>query len=170
LTHLQRSWNGQVLLVTQNIDNLHERAGTEGVIHMHGELLKARCEGCGESTQCNADLTIESKCAKCRASGGMRPDVVWFGEMPMHMDIIEDALAAADVFISIGTSGNVYPAAGFVEIARSAGANTVELNLEQSLGASSFEEAIYGPATEVVPKYVENLMQNRSVGGALAAG
>ncbi len=158
LANLQSSWTGRVTLVTQNIDDLHERAGSRRVIHMHGELLKARCNGCRETSMCSEDLSTSSRCPQCGAMGTMRPDVVWFGEMPMHMDEIEMALENADLFISVGTSGNVYPAAGFVELARRAGAHTVELNLEQSLGASSFDEGIYGPATEIVHEYVRDLL------------
>jgi NAD-dependent deacetylase len=155
-----KSWPGTVTVVTQNIDDLHERAGSSEVIHMHGELLKARCERCGGRVDCREDLTTSSQCPSCGAIGSMRPDVVWFGEMPMHMDQIEATLAEADLFLSIGTSGNVYPAAGFVELARDAGARTVELNLERSLGAISFDQGIYGPATEIVPKYVHDLLQS----------
>jgi NAD-dependent deacetylase len=161
LADLQRSLmctaKGTVTLVTQNIDDLHERAGFAGVIHMHGELLKVRCTECTGRMECRGDLSVWSQCSRCGTVGSMRPDVVWFGELPMHMDTIEAALERADLFISIGTSGNVYPAAGFVELARDAGAHTVELNLERSLGASSFDEAIYGPATEIVDKYVRDL-------------
>lgn len=119
LAELERSWTGTVTLVTQNIDDLHERAASVRVIHMHGELLMARCCRCGDRTRCVHDLTTESRC--CGATGTMRPDVVWFGEMPVRMDEIEAALDHADLFISIGTSGNVYPAAGFVQLARDAG-------------------------------------------------
>ncbi len=162
LANLQRSWKGDVTIVTQNIDDLHERADTSGVIHIHGELLKARCSGCRNATHCMGDLGIESRCPTCGTSGRMRPDVVWFGEMPMHMEKVQKALERADLFISIGTSGTVYPAAGFVEIARNAGAHTVELSLEKSLGASLFHEAVYGPATKVVTEYVEHLLTRAS--------
>jgi NAD-dependent deacetylase len=144
-------------IVTQNIDDLHERAGSLGVIHIHGELLKARCSSCQKLTPCMGDLSADARCPTCGRSGNMRPDVVWFGEMPMHMDTVQEALQNADLFISVGTSGTVYPAAGFVEIARSVGAYTVELNLEESVGASSFDEAIYGPATKVVREFVAEL-------------
>ena len=164
LADLERSRPGRVTLVTQNIDDLHKRAGSAGVIHMHGELLKARCTRCAQRVEWCADLTTSSLCPRCGAPGAMRPDVVWFGEMPMHMDKIEAALENADLFISIGTSGNVYPAAGFVELARDAGAHTVELNLERSLGASSFDEGIYGPATEIVEKYVSDLLKPDTAG------
>ncbi|MFL6451289.1 MAG: NAD-dependent deacylase [Bryobacteraceae bacterium] len=160
LAELQGSWPGTVTLVTQNIDDLHERAGSANVIHMHGELLNARCTRCHERIQCSGDLTVSSRCSRCGALGTMRPDVVWFGEMPMHMEMIEAALEHADLFISIGTSGNVYPAAGFVQVARDAGSYTVELNLERSLIASSFHEAIYGPATDIVEKYVRDLLKS----------
>jgi NAD-dependent deacetylase len=161
LANLERSWNGKVTLVTQNVDDLHERAGSALVVHMHGSLLKTRCNRCGERTPCSGDLSVGSHCSSCGGVGTMRPDVVWFGEMPMRMDEIEAALEKADLFISIGTSGNVYPAAGFVELAHDAGAHTVELNLERSLGASSFDEAIYGPATEVVENYVHELLRGQ---------
>ncbi|MFZ0590518.1 MAG: Sir2 family NAD-dependent protein deacetylase [Bryobacteraceae bacterium] len=133
-----------------------------GVIHIHGELLKARCSACQKQTACMGDLSIHTRCSTCGASGNMRPDVVWFGEMPMYMDAVEEALENADLFISVGTSGMVYPAAGFVEIARSAGAHTVELNLERSAGASLFDEAIYGPATKVVKEYIAQLSRLRT--------
>ncbi len=160
LANLERSRAGTVTLVTQNVDDLHERAGSADVIHMHGELLKARCIHCAERSPCVSDLSTSSACPACGTTGTLRPDVVWFGEMPMHMDEIEAALEKADLFVSIGTSGNVYPAAGFVELARNAGAHTVELNLEPSLGASYFDEGIYGAATEIVERYVGDLLNS----------
>lgn len=159
LARLEREWNGKVLLVTQNVDNLHERAGSVNVTHMHGELLKARCVSCFSVSPCYENLDVTSTCAACGLSGSMRPHVVWFGEMPMNMDEIHQALYGCGLFIAIGTSGNVYPAAGFVELARTARAHTVELNLEPSTGASRFHENIYGPATGIVPKYVERLLR-----------
>ena len=158
LRKLQGSWRGEFTLVTQNIDDLHERAGSLKVVHMHGELLKARCNQCRNSVQWTSDLSTATRCSNCGISGHMRPDVVWFGEMPMHMGMLEEALQKADLFLSIGTSGTVYPAAGFVAIAREAGAYTVELNLEKSAGASTFDKAMYGPATKVVKEYVEELL------------
>jgi NAD-dependent deacetylase len=160
LARLQHSWKGRVTIVTQNIDDLLERAGAADVIHIHGELLKARCSRCQKTASCSADLSTDSVCTNCGASGHMRPHVVWFGEIPMHMDTVQKALESADLFLSIGTSGAVYPAAGFVAIARNTGAHTVELNLEKSFGASLFHEAVYGPATKVVKEYVENLLSN----------
>lgn len=158
IANLQRLWKNKVTIVTQNIDDLHERAGAEDVIHIHGELLKARCGKCGKSSSCADDLGVDTRCSSCGAAGRMRPDVVWFGEIPMHMDRVQEALENAALFLSVGTSGTVYPAAAFVEIARNAGAHTVELNLEKSAGASSFHEAIYGPATRVVSQYVAQLL------------
>ena len=159
LAELERDHPGEVLVVTQNVDDLHERAGSARVVHMHGELLKARCAHCGAVAPCEGELSLESVCAACGTAGGMRPHVVWFGEMPFEMDRIYAALARCDLFISIGTSGNVYPAAGFVGEGRSRGAaHTVELNLEPSEGHSLFAERIYGPATEVVPAYVARLL------------
>jgi NAD-dependent deacetylase len=158
LAALERAWPGEFLLVTQNIDDLHERAGSQNLIHMHGELLKARCERCGAVHRHDHDLSLATPCPACREIGGMRPHVVWFGEMPFAMDRIYEALARCTIFISIGTSGNVYPAAGFVQEARRHRAHTVELNLEPSEGASLFLERRYGAATEVVPAYVETLL------------
>jgi NAD-dependent deacetylase len=159
LAALERRLPGEVLLVTQNIDDLHERAGSANLVHMHGEMLKARCERCGAVHAWRGDLSVETACPACAKAGGMRPHVVWFGEMPFEMDRIYAALRQCKRFLSIGTSGNVYPAAGFVSEARHvARARTVEINLEPSEGASLFDEAVYGPAGEVVPAYVEKLL------------
>lgn len=158
LAKLDREHDGAVTIVTQNIDALHEAAGATHLIHMHGELMKALCALCDERHAWTGDLSVETVCPACRKAGGMRPDVVWFGEMPYRMDRISEALLEADLFISVGTSGNVYPAAGFVAAARDAGAHTVELNLEPSEGASLFVETHYGPATQVVPSFVEKLL------------
>jgi NAD-dependent deacetylase len=160
LARLEREHPGEVWIVTQNVDALHEEAGSRNLIHMHGEIMSALCAGCGARWPWRDDLSVASRCGACATAGGMRPDVVWFGEMPYHMERIEALLAEADLFISIGTSGNVYPAAGFVAEARAAGAHTVELNLEPSEGHSLFAEAVYGPATQVVPAYVERLLHN----------
>jgi NAD-dependent deacetylase len=158
VAELERRWAGEVLLVTQNIDDLHERAGSENLIHMHGEMLKRRCAACDDVQPCREDLSTALACPACASLGTLRPHVVWFGEMPLQMERIFAALADADLFLSIGTSGTVYPAAGFVSEARAAGAHTVELNLEPSEGRSLFAEAIHGPATEIVPAYVRRLL------------
>jgi NAD-dependent deacetylase len=159
LATLEQRWPGEFLLVTQNIDDLHERAGSRKLIHMHGEMLKSRCEICGEVFRWEDDLSVEMQCHACMEAGGLRPHVVWFGEMPFEMERIYAVLARTALFVSIGTSGNVYPAAGFVQEAREmAGAHTVELNLEPSEGASLFAESHYGPATEVVPRFVAELI------------
>ncbi len=159
LARLEADYPGNILVVTQNIDPLHEIAGSKNLIHMHGEIMKALCGACGRRHPIgHSDLTLETVCPVCAKHGFMRPDVVWFGEMPYQMDRIYDALGACDLFISIGTSGTVYPAAGFVVEARRTGAHTVELNLEPSEGISIFHEAIQGRATEVVPAYVERLL------------
>jgi NAD-dependent protein deacetylase/lipoamidase len=159
LAELEQRWSGPVLLVTQNIDDLHERAGSRNLIHMHGEILKARCTACGSVRPWRDDLSTDLPCPACANAGGMRPDVVWFGEMPLEMDRIYAALADVALFISIGTSGAVYPAAGFVAEARAVGAHTVELNLEPSEGAQHFAEARHGPASEIVPAYVQELLE-----------
>lgn len=148
----------QFMLVTQNVDALHESGGSRAVVHMHGEMLRAFCVHCTVRRDWTGDITTQIACSACGKTGGMRPDIVWFGEMPYHMDRIEAALTNADLFISIGTSGTVYPAAGFVATARTAGAHTAELNLEPSQGASLFAEAIHGKASEIVPTYVNRLL------------
>ncbi len=159
LVRLEQAWRGGFLLVTQNVDDLHERAGSaEALLHMHGELRRSRCQHCGALVEGLGSLSVELVCRSCGRAGGMRPNVVWFGEMPMHMARIEAALSRCELFISIGTSGNVYPAAGFVRAARAAGAYTVELNLEPSEGASVFHQARQGPASELVPAFVEELL------------
>jgi NAD-dependent deacetylase len=159
LAALERARPGEVLLVTQNIDDLHERAGSRDLVHMHGELLKIQCQACGDVRDCRHDLDAADSCPACGTTGTLRPQVVWFGEMPLKMDRIYAALSACDLFLSIGTSGNVYPAAGFVQEAIfRARAHTVELNLEPSAGASMFEESHYGPASVIVPAYVKGLL------------
>jgi NAD-dependent deacetylase len=161
LARLEADWPGDVLIVTQNIDNLHERAGSKNLRHIHGELLKSRCAACGNVVECVIDLDRASACTACGTPGRLRPHVVWFGEMPFHLDEVYEELQRCGLFISIGTSGNVYPAAGFVEEARAHGARTVELNLEPSAGRSLFAEAEHGPAAEIVPAYVERLLRTR---------
>lgn len=159
LARLEADWPAEVMLVTQNIDDLHERAGSRNLLHMHGELNKVRCEACAGLFEWLEDLNIGHACRACGHQGLMRPHVVWFGEMPIGMDRIYEALDRCALFLSIGTSGNVYPAAGFVSHVRMyTRARTVELNLEPSTGASLFAETIYGPATETVPAFVERLL------------
>lgn len=159
LARLEAEWPGEVLIVTQNIDDLHERAGSRNLIHMHGELNKARCDACHGVVPWHEDLGLDSQCPLCGETGWMRPHVVWFGEMPLEMDRIYSALDETVLFLSIGTSGAVYPAAGFVShVRRFTRARTVELNMEPSEGATLFQETLYGPATQVVPAYVEQLL------------
>lgn len=158
LARLEATFKGRFLLVTQNIDDLHEAAGSRKLVHMHGELASALCEGCGVRRGWRGDLSIDSRCPACGSVGRLRPNVVWFGEMPYHMERIYEELAVCDLFVSIGTSGSVYPAAQFVQEARLGGAHTVELNLEPSEGIDDFAEAIHGRATEIVPAFVERLL------------
>ncbi|WNO07587.1 Sir2 family NAD+-dependent deacetylase [Teredinibacter sp. KSP-S5-2] len=153
LSRFEAEFNGGFTLITQNVDNLHEQAGSQNVIHMHGELLQVRCINTGIVFQWTEDLTTQTHCPCCKIAGSLRPNIVWFGEIPMHMHEIEEALSHCDLFVSIGTSGNVYPAAGFVQLANAMGATTLELNLEPSLTQSAFAFAHYGPATEIVPSY-----------------
>ncbi|GKW24188.1 Sir2 family NAD+-dependent deacetylase [Pectobacterium polonicum] len=154
LANLEAMLEDNFQLITQNIDNLHERAGSQRVIHMHGELLKIRCSQSGQIFEWTDDLAVGERCHCCQFPAPLRPHVVWFGEMPLYMDKIYHALAQADYFIAIGTSGHVYPAAGFVHEAHSHGAYTLELNLEPSQVESQFDEKIYGPASTVVPEFV----------------
>ncbi|MCT7373577.1 NAD-dependent deacylase [Chelativorans salis] len=161
LARLEAEHSGPVTLVTQNIDELHERAGSKNLIHMHGELAKALCSRCGSRHEWRGALSTEVPCPACAEAGCLRPDVVWFGEMPYHMERIYEALGDCDLFLAVGTSGSVYPAAQFVQEASRAGAHTVELNLEPSETFSDFDEAIHGPASRVVPDYVEQLLKGR---------
>lgn len=161
LAQLQSHWaerGGTVTLCTQNVDNLHERGGATSVIHMHGEIAKARCHDCGALSLYDGELSIELGCGACGRTGGMRPHVVWFGETPLFMDEIYEALSGADLFVSIGTSGNVYPAAGFVSAARAAGMPTMEINLEPSENAHAFDAGRYGKASEEVPAWVAEMV------------
>ena len=157
LARFERRHDGDFMLVTQNIDDLHERAGSVNLRHMHGELLSALCVFCHRRHRHESDLSVAAVCPHCARGGGMRPDIVWFGEMPYYMDDIHSALARCDLFVSIGTSGNVYPAAGFVAAAGAAGARCVELNLEKSATASAFDDARYGMAGDIVPAFFDAL-------------
>ncbi len=157
LARLDAKWKGELLIVTQNVDDLHERAGARRVLHMHGEHLLAWCTACDERSRWRGSLIERPPCPVCGARS-LRPDVVWFGEMPYRMDEIYAALRRCDLFVSIGTSGAVYPAAGFVRDARELGARTLELNLEPSQGSAWFHECRHGPASEVVPGWVEEIL------------
>ncbi|EZP71402.1 NAD-dependent protein deacylase [Sphingomonas paucimobilis] len=157
LAALDRQWPGELLIVTQNVDDLHERAGARRVIHMHGELRSALCAHCGKATGWPGPLPPGTRCEGC-GEPSLRPDIVFFGEMPYQMDAIDDALGRADLFLSIGTSGAVYPAAGFVQTARHYGARTIELNLEPSAGSFYFHESRIGKASELVPEFVRGLL------------
>ena len=159
LARLQADLQGEVTIVTQNVDDLHERGGGRGVIHMHGELKKIRCRSCAAVFDWADDCTEETNCPACGRAPALRPHIVWFGEMPFHMDKIADRLEACDLFISVGTSGNVYPAAGFVANVQAIGrAHTIEVNLEPSEGASMFAECRHGKAGELLPLLVEELV------------
>lgn len=159
LAELEQVLGDNLLLVTQNIDNLHERAGNSRVLHMHGELLKVRCVTSGQVIEWSGDITPDDRCTCCQFPSALRPHVVWFGEMPLGMEQIYQALEQADYFIAIGTSGHVYPAAGFVHEARLQGAHTVELNLEPSQVGNEFAERHYGLASDVVPEFVHKLLR-----------
>ena len=157
LAELEAQWPGELLIVTQNVDDLHERAGAKRLIHMHGELRSALCARCGGATSWTRELPPGTFCQACRQPA-LRPDIVFFGEMPYRMEEIDDALRRADLFVSIGTSGAVYPAAGFVQTATHVGASTLELNLDPSAGSLFFEERRFGPATELAPAWVREML------------
>ena len=163
LARLQNSLaerGGNLSLVTQNVDDLHERSGARDVLHMHGELLKARCLRCGHVSVWRDDLGAADHCPACGTAAALRPHIVWFGEMPLHLEAIEAALDSADLFVAIGTSGSVYPAAGFVGRARRRGIRTCELNLEPSDNCHLFDSTVYGPAKTIVPLWVEDFLKN----------
>lgn len=157
LSRLDAAWQGEMLIVTQNVDDLHERAGARRLLHMHGALNSALCAHCGERQSWREDMPVGATCGACGAPA-LRPDIVFFGEIPYDMDRIEAALSRADLFVSIGTSGAVYPAAGFVRMARAYGAQTLELNLDPSEGSAWFDECRHGPASSLVPAWVAALL------------
>ena len=159
LAKLENALADNFTLITQNVDDLHQRAGNKNVLHMHGSLLSARCLASGRCIEIFSDLDHTNQCDCCKPTSGMRPDVVWFGETPKYMQQIETLLYDADVFVSIGTSGTVYPAAGFVSQANHYGTYSVELNLEPSSGQNEFAEKHYGPASELVGQFVETLLK-----------
>ncbi len=157
LAKLCSAFPQSVTLVTQNIDDLHGRAGATGVIHMHGEVMRALCASCDHRWDAPRAMAVADRCPAC-GQATTRPDIVWFGEMPYHMDQIYAALLEADLFVAIGTSGEVYPAAGFVAEAKQAGAETLEINLEPTPGFGRFDRVIEGPASQTVPAWVAEIM------------
>lgn len=161
LAKLEAFLGDNFTLVTQNVDDLHERAGSTRLYHMHGKLLSARCVESGLAVPYKESFDEETQCDCCKPGNLLRPDIVWFGEIPMFMDEIVSALTQCDIFISIGTSGQVYPAANFVAIAAENGARTIELNLETSMGSGLFDEVIHGSATHVVPMWVDDFIATR---------
>jgi NAD-dependent deacetylase len=161
LARLDALWPGELLIVTQNVDDLHERAGAKRLLHMHGELMSAWCRACDMRAPWDGAMGQGPACPECGRAGRLRPDIVWFGEMPYQMDRIDRALMNADLFVSIGTSGNVYPAAGYVQTARYVGAKTLEMNLEPSLGSYLFDESRTGPAGVLVPAWVQEMLNDR---------
>lgn len=156
LAEFEKHWEGDFLLVTQNVDNLHRRAGSQNLLHMHGRLDQVFCQSCEETSEWLEDLEVNEHCPFCGIRGALRPNIVWFGEMPHHMDEIYAALEGADIFISIGTSGNVYPAAGFVQLAWKA--RKIEMNVKDTEISSAFEERLVGPASVEVPKLVKLIL------------
>lgn len=158
LARLENEYSGHVTVVTQNIDNLHERGGSRNIIHMHGELLSGFCTFCGTRFRLEGDLNTGDICDSCGKIGGLRPDIVWFGEMPYRMEEIYGLLSECGLFIAVGTSGNVYPASGFVDIARRGGAATLEVNLEPSLVQNHFSDHRYGEAGTILPEIVDEIL------------
>jgi len=158
LARLDAEWPGELLLVTQNVDDLHERGGSKRLVHMHGELMSGWCTACDERFDWAGPMGDATVCPNCSVQGGVRPNIVWFGEMPYEMDRIDEALQRCDLFVSIGTSGVVYPAAGFVQTARYCGAKSLEINLEPSVGSYLFDESRSGRAGELVPEFLEELL------------
>jgi NAD-dependent deacetylase len=156
LAELEKHWEGEFLLITQNVDNLHRRAGSKNLLHMHGRLDQVFCIFCDEHFTWTDDLKVDQECPHCDRRGGVRPDIVWFGEMPYFMDEAYAALEKADFFISIGTSGNVYPAAGFVQLAWKA--KKIEVNMHDTEISSAFGEHLVGPASIEVPRLVQDLL------------
>ena len=162
LAELQKQYPGQVTLITQNVDNLHERAGATKVIHMHGELLKMRCEQCGNVSLQEKDISLEDQCTKCLQRKCLRPHIVWFGETPLALADIQVSLHSCDVFLSIGTSGSVYPAALLVKMAKDlSNAYTVEINTNPTENGHFFDKHLQGSASELVPKFIEQLIQDK---------
>ena len=159
LARLDEQWPGELLLVTQNVDDLHERAGSRRLLHMHGELKKGWCIRCNARFGWTRPMGANAECPQCETVGMMRPDIVWFGEIPYEMERIDEALQRCHLFVSIGTSGAVYPAAGFVQTARYCGAQTLEMNLEPSLGSFLFDESRTGPASKLVPEWVDEILR-----------
>ena len=158
LARLDDEWRGQLLLVTQNVDDLHERAGSRRLLHMHGELTRGWCLRCNQRFGWTGPMGEGAECPSCSTRGMVRPDIVWFGEMPYEMECIDEALRRCDLFVSIGTSGAVYPAAGLVQTARYCGAQTLEMNLEPSLGSYLFTESRVGRAGDLVPQWVDEML------------
>jgi NAD-dependent deacetylase len=159
LARLEEHLGDDLVVVTQNVDDLHERAGSTRVIHMHGELRSALCRACGRRSRWDGDLGDYPPCPGCGVCE-LRPDVVWFGEMPYEMDRIFELLERADLFVAVGTSGAVYPAAGFVHWAAGAGARTLELNLASEV-SDDFHESRRGPAGQLVPAWVDEVLERR---------
>ncbi len=159
LAEFETNFNGDFVLVTQNVDNLHERAGSTAALHIHGSLLHGKCGYCEQGFDIIKDMDHQGSCSTCNKSGALRPDIVWFGEMPKHMQKIEEAVYRCDLFVSIGTSAAVYPAAGYSDLARQLGAKTVELNLAPSEKSGDFDKSILGPATQLVPQFFQELLK-----------
>ena len=162
ITDLQSNYPAQIDIVTQNVDTLHEKAGNKNIYHIHGQINQIVCLNCGHVFETWGDISSEDKCEKCGVVGMLKPNIVFFGENLLYMDKVDNLLKSCDLFISIGTSGVVYPAAGFVQIAKMFGADTIELNMEQTSNNRLFDRHIYGPAGTTLPALVQELIESIS--------
>lgn len=158
ITELQNNYPAQIDVVTQNVDTLHEKAGNQNVYHIHGQINQIVCMNCGHVFETWGDITSEDKCKNCQTIGMLKPNIVFFGENLLYMNKVDSMLKSCDLFISVGTSGVVYPAAGFVQIAKMFGADTIELNMEKTSNNLLFDRHIYGPAGTTLPALVKKFL------------
>lgn len=160
ITTLQQQYTGEINIITQNVDTLHEKAGNRNIYHIHGQINQIVCMNCGHISETWSDISSEDVCERCGISGMLKPNIVFFGENLLYMDKVYNLLHKCDLFISVGTSGVVYPAAGFVQTAKIFGADTIELNMEQTSNNHLFDRHIYGPAGTTLPQFVDELLAN----------
>ena len=159
ITKLQQEYPAQISVVTQNVDTLHEKAGSKNIYHIHGQINQIVCLNCGHVFETWGDVSAEDKCEHCAIMGMLKPNIVFFGENLLCMDKVDKLLQTCDLFLSIGTSGVVYPAAGFVQIAKMFGADTFEFNMEETSNNRLFDEHIYGPAGKTLPQFIDELIK-----------
>lgn len=160
ITRLQNEYPAEISVVTQNVDTLHEKAGNKNIYHIHGQINQAVCLNCGHILETFGDVDTETVCAQCGVTGMMKPNIVFFGENLLCMDKVETLLRSCDLFVSIGTSGVVFPAAAFVQTAKYHGADTIEFTLEPTSNNFYFDRHVYGPAGQTLPSYVDGLVKS----------